>query len=145
RRDWKILHRPRLGAAESWKMIPRAGPDSGLGFTISAPGRPRLGLELVFDDLSIQRAATDVEHARRLFLVPVHRLEDADDVRALGIGERGQMIARDADGRRRGVQKLDVGGADRSTGRGERRARDGAFELADVAGPVIADEEIERF
>ena len=56
----------------------------------------RLGfrLEFIFDDLAIERAAADIKHARRLLLVPVHRLEYPDDVRALRFGKRGQALAR---------------------------------------------------
>src|SRR5438445_11947418 len=118
-------------------MIPRFGLGSDLGFTISPPGRPRLGFELVFDNLSIERAAADVEHPRGLFLVPVRGFEDAHDVRALGLGERGQMIAGHADRGRRCVQELDTGRADRSAWRGMRRARNRTLALAGVSRPLV--------
>ena len=46
-----------------------------------------LGLEPEFHDFTIQRAAADFEHLRRLLLVPADRLEHADDVGALGMGQ----------------------------------------------------------
>ena len=42
------------------------------------------------------------------------------------------------------MQELDVGGPNRSPRRRQRRARYGALELADVAGPVIRHEQLDR-
>lgn len=37
-------------------------------------------VEPVLDDLAVQRPAADLQDRGRLFLVPVHALQDADDV-----------------------------------------------------------------
>ena len=58
------------------------------------PRRLRFRLHAVFDDFAVERAAADVEDARRLLLVPVHALEDAGDVGAFGFGQRRQALAR---------------------------------------------------
>src|SRR3954471_4247657 len=64
----------------------------GDGFC-NRPGRSLLALEAVFDNFAVQRATADLENRRRLLLVPVHRLQHADDVGALGVGERGKPLA----------------------------------------------------
>src|SRR5437763_5313561 len=105
----------------------------------------RLGLELIFFDLPVQRAAADIKHPRRFLFVPLHRLEHADDVRAFRFGERRHPIAGRGGDARIGMQEFDIGAAnDPARGR-QRRPGDRAFELADVAGPGIVHEQVERF
>ncbi len=74
----------------------------------------RLRLQPEFEDLAVERAAADFEDAGRFFLVPAARIEDAHDVRPLGLAQRRQPLAV-VFGRRLGrVEKFDVGGANRS-------------------------------
>src|SRR4029077_12802062 len=99
---------------------------------MTAPaGGPGLGFERVLDDLAVQGAAADLEHARRFLLVPAHRVEHPPDVRALRVGERRQTIAERLGDRLRRVEELDVAGADCPPWRRQRGTRDGAFELTD--------------
>src|SRR6185503_19985025 len=64
-----------------------------LGDSLGARG-PAVLFELVLQDLSIEGAAADLEHARRLLLVPRHRLEHPLDLGALGVAQRGQLRPR---------------------------------------------------
>ena len=57
---------------------------------------------------------------------------------ALRIAQRRQALAVSAGGRVRGVEKLDVRPADGASRGGQRGARHGAFELSNVARPMIA-------
>src|SRR5262249_38719582 len=104
----------------------------------------RLRFQLVLHDLSVQSAPADAEHPGRLLLVPVHEFEHPDDVGALGLGQRWEAIPRWLQDRRRRVKKFDVAPADGPSWRRQGRSRNRAFELTDVARPVVADQEIER-
>src|SRR5687767_7878402 len=124
-----------------------------LGFSLvgrkaacSISGLAAMGLRLQpeLEDLAVQRPAADFENARGLFFVPAARIEDADDVGALGLAERRQTFAVVFGRWFGGVKKFDVGRANRSPGRRQCRARDGTFELADIAGPVIGLQHVER-
>src|SRR5262249_52977752 len=86
----------------------------GVLLVLSGAHSPDLRREAVLADLAIQRAAADVQHARRLLLVPLDRVEDAGDVRPLGIGERRQLVAPRLLDRLHGVQELDVVCPDRT-------------------------------
>src|SRR5262245_53199738 len=105
----------------------------GAGLAQPSSGRTRFGFQLILDDLAVERAAADVEDPCRFLLVPRNRLENPDDVRPLGFGQRRHVLARCLRRRRRRVQEFDVGGADGAARRGERRARHRALQLADVA------------
>src|ERR1035437_908748 len=123
--------------------------EAGRSYFFAAPPgarRPWFRLQLELDDLAVQRAAADVEHPGGLLLVPFHRFEDPYDMGAFGIGERRQPVAGARGGHRRSrVQELDVGGADGAPGGRQRGARYRAFELANVAGPLIAHQQIDGF
>jgi hypothetical protein len=56
---------------------------SGLAFAAATGAAARFGFEAVLEDFPVERTAADVEDAGRLFLVSVHGLENADDVRPL--------------------------------------------------------------
>src|SRR5258705_253255 len=71
--------------------------------------------------------------------------EHTDDVRAFRVGEGRQALSRGMGDRHGGVQELDVARPDRAAGRRQRRTRDRAFELANVARPVIGTELIDGF
>ena len=70
-----------------------------------------LALQPVLHDLPIERAAADFEDQAACFLFQLHALEHADDVGALGLGERGQALAGGFDRGFGGVQELDVAAA----------------------------------
>src|SRR4029450_12097440 len=99
----------------------------------SASGHGRR--ERVLLDLPIEGAAADVEGLRRLFLVPADALQHVEDVGALGFPQRRKPVRFRGRGLCAGMQELDVIPANRPPRRGERSARHGALELADVAGP----------
>src|SRR5688572_8381098 len=105
----------------------------------------RVGLESVLDDLAIQRAAADREETSGLLLIPRGGLEHANDVGTLRFRQRGQTRGCFGGGCGDGMQELDVRVADDSSGRGERGARDGALQLADVARPGIRVEACQCF
>src|SRR5436190_21924572 len=71
-------HTPRRIWAQKQRFA-RFGDGLDLGDGLDAGG-PAVLFELVLQDLSIEGAAADLEHARRLFLVPRHRFEHALDV-----------------------------------------------------------------
>src|SRR3954463_2543919 len=78
-----------------WVPTNREGPLLSLSFAAApAAGLPRLRLELVLQNLPIQRAAADIQNARRFLLVPLHPFEHADDVRTLGLGQRRESVTR---------------------------------------------------
>src|SRR5687768_1123603 len=113
----------------------------------SSPSPARTGrrLETVLIDLAVKRAAADVQDLRRFELVPLGGLQDADDVRPLGVSQRWQARGRLFGAWHRvAMQELDIRGADGSAGRGERSARHGAFQLADIARPVIRGQQVLR-
>ena len=72
----------------------------------------RVRFEAVFEDLPVESAAADVQHAGGFLLIPADGFEDAHDVRALRLGKGWQ--ARRGRGRSFavGMQELDVGIAD---------------------------------
>ena len=115
----------------------------GTAWSISR--RTGLVFQAVLDNLAIKRAAADFEHARRLLLIPLHALEHAHDVSALGFGKRRQPLLRRFNRRFARVQELDVARPDDASRRRQRGPRDRAFELADVARPVILHEQVESF
>src|SRR5688500_19401025 len=111
---------------------------SGLEFG-AASGATRGGwLEAVFIDFAIQGAAADLEHFRRLELVPLDRLEYSDDVGPFRVAQGWQPVARlfigplDVT-----VEELDIARADESAGCRHGGPGDGALELAYIAGPVV--------
>lgn len=85
------IRRPRIPNPES-RHVPSDERGLNVAFAAAA-GRLALRFELVLDDLAVQGATADIQHARRLFLVPLSRFEYADDVRAFGLGERWQAIS----------------------------------------------------
>src|SRR5918994_6588776 len=101
-------------------------------------GRASFGLEAELHDLSVERAPADVQDARRLFLVPRHRLEHAYDVRSFRFAQRGEPCGCLLGRCGLGVEELDIGVAYDAARSGERRARDGAFQLADIPRPVVS-------
>src|SRR5579885_2705296 len=89
--SWKILLRTPLGRR-------RASARAAAGF----------GLELIFDDFPVERAAADIEDPRRFLLVPLRGFQHADDVRALGLGKGRELVAHRLRGGRRRVEEFDV-------------------------------------
>ena len=102
------------------------------------------GRQPVLFDLPVERAAADVEHAGGLLLVPADALEHAQEWRSFGVPQRRNAGRLDAAAASAPACRNSMSLARMPPGRGERRARDGAFELADVARPGIADEPIDR-
>src|SRR5689334_22254966 len=80
------------------------------------------GFQTVLEDLSIERAAADLQDLGGVLLVPADGFEDADDMGSFGFGERRQsLLVRRGQSTVR-VQEFDVGGADDTAGRRQRGA-----------------------
>ena len=66
-------------------------------------------LEVVFDDLAIERPAADLQDSRRFLLVPSGHLERAADVGLLGLTQGRKTRRRKRIGPRMRVQEINVG------------------------------------
>src|SRR5262249_25658359 len=78
----------------------------------------------------------------RFLLVPVHGFEYPDDMGALGIGQRGEAVARWRGHRAAAVEEPDVLGPDDAARGGEGRSGDRALQIPDVARARVADHQI---
>src|SRR3989442_4352831 len=101
--------------------------------------------------LRVERRAPEPEQRRRGLLVPLRRLERAQDGGTLDLLERADGHFGGCDGRRHpglGVRALErlgeiLEGDLRSTSH-EHRALERVLELADVAGPCVGDRKSTR-
>ena len=82
---------PRGARARICKPVSHNDTPAYENYLVSAPtpvaGGPRVGFEAVFQNLAIQGAAADLQHAGRLLLVPAHAFQDSNDVRPFGVGQ----------------------------------------------------------
>src|SRR5688572_1876439 len=134
----------------------RATSRAGTPSVLSGPGgrwarrrRHRAGLgalveNLVLLHLAVQRRAVQPENLRGLLLVPVGAHQRLDDGHLLDLGQRALRRDRELLHRRHFVPdrlgqipRLDVAGLAH-----EHRALDGVLELAHVAGPAVADQQM---